>query len=159
MSEKFERKERRYIVEWFSPPAEALEHQQVYNVSTDYYDFRPARWSKGKKGPKVRVRTYDNGDTFVEVKYGSSKKRKPVSKFLRKWIGKLEYLFTISYERTEYVFENGTRITADRKIQLNHDVYFPRMVVELKGVIPEWWTLEEKKNWSKSKWALGLKSK
>lgn len=164
MSEKFNRKERRYLVDDIHFVTDHIwEVYSDYDVSTDYYDFIKPGWSKGKSGAKVRVRIYDECSTFIEVKHGDDKKRKPISELLRKWIKKLNYIFTIKYSRREYK-EGDCRVTVDKNVTLwYHNKKIATLlgfVVETKGKAPEWMILpKEKKNWSKSKWALKSKSK
>lgn len=104
----------------------------------------------GETRPKIRFRTYDGKDSFLEKKLhvGSqtTKERVPVT---AKPVG-LDTVGEIQYQRTEYNFE-GVRITMDKGP-------FPFIVIEVKGRLPK--ALEflrpfENKEFSKWKYLTG----
>ncbi len=161
----FNHRERRFVVACGSREDRmllALDGGRAYEVVTDYLDTPERTWSSptfGEDAPKIRFRTYDSGDSFLERKLhslGTTAKERESCEVIPSG---LITLGTIAYKRTEYIVEE-CRVTVDRDIIGSNGVgQEPFVIVETKGKFPNalrYLKPFEEKRFSKWKWFSGL---
>lgn len=164
--QRFNHKERRFLVPVQSQDAKsvlALDGGRAYEIVTQYLDTPERTWSAltfGEEHPKIRFRTYDRKDSFLEKKLHAlghtSKERIPCKQIP----DGLQVLGVTVYKRTEYQFEE-TRVTVDRDLHFTggtNSELTDFLLVEVKGSLPKelkFLRPYEQKRWSKWKFLTG----
>lgn len=164
MSDRFERRERRYRMR----DTRALERnldkradRAAYRVTTLYLDRLKPTWSADDAKPgavKLRLRQYgQDAPWYLESKvcrHGRvSKRRKPVGRMPTS----LRLIMSVNYRRHAWELPGGVRVTIDDQLTCQHG-RLPGRVVEVKGELPDWLRKllpAEAHGFSKSAWALG----
>lgn len=159
--QRFNHRERRFLVP-ISDKRLTITGGRTYEVVTEYLDTPERTWSALSMDgdyPKIRFRTYDGRDSFLEKKLHSLghtvKERIPCERPTG-----LDLIGTIAYRRTEYAIEQA-RVTIDRDIcgeAGRTDALSGFAVVEVKGKMPKtlsWLSKFEQSKFSKWKFVSG----
>lgn len=155
------RSERRYLLDDASDVQRQLQAHGMtrdYQCTTIYLDNQTPTWSlRGRGLAKFRLRQYADGQTFLEQKRSlaglSEKERSEIDP--DSLPPNLVPIGSTQYVRTEFE-EQGSRVTIDRDVTINGK-RFGKMIVEVKGEMPQWLSLPvaESVGFSKSSLMLG----
>lgn len=162
--ERFERRERRYLLRDVRSLTRALDKQAVeppavYRVTSLYLDHPVPTWSAGRvDADKLRLRQYGSeAPWYLERKRCRAgrvhKTREPV----RDVPVHLRLVATVHYRRRAYQLPGGVRVTVDDRL-ISQAGQLPGRVVEVKGPLPGWLRQrlpKQANRFSKSAWALG----
>lgn len=160
-TQRFERRERRYLVRDARTLLKHLaRHAEpvVYQVNTLYVDWPQATWSTGDgSAVKLRLRQYGaDAPWWFEHKRCEKgrvvKDREPV----RRLPAHLRLIASVHYTRTAFDCDD-VRVTVDERVLSARGLLAGR-VVEVKGDPPAWLAKRlpaQARGFSKSAWALG----